>query len=249
MKLTRSVAAATSPKRLIILMLCWLSLLASHPAPAQQVLLQTNVATDTIPPRTGPNRPWFGHVYLGYAPAVGPSALGVKYGPGSAETLVGGRLKRRLTGGLALCADLRYGYLRYQLDPDARHPAPFRTDPEADQHLAYHQAQGELSLRLNPGRRRGNVLGRYLDVLAYGGYALGTTYAAEQPAPGGGRQEVAVHQPPYLTRWLGGVGLRVGSNSLALVGRYRLSDALRSPAPLALPELPRFTVGFELSWL
>ncbi|NML64200.1 hypothetical protein HHL22_03180 [Hymenobacter sp. RP-2-7] len=247
MKLTRSFTAAAGPRGLMLIMVYWLSCLGTRPAQAQQVLLQTNVATDTIAPRTGPNRPWFGHVYLGYAPAVGASALGVKYGFGSAETLVGGRLKRRLTGGLALCADLRYGYLRYQLNPDANHPAPFRTDPEADQHLAYHQAQGELSLRLNPERRRGNVLGRYLDVLAYGGYALGTTYAAEQPAPGGGQQEVVVHQPPYLARWLGGVGVRVGSNSLALVGRYRLNDALRSPAFPAEP--PRFTVGVELSWL
>jgi hypothetical protein len=103
-------------------------------------------------------------------------------------------------------------------------------------------------LRLNPVRRRGNVVGRYLDLLAYGGYALGTTYAAEQPAPGGGQQEVVVHQPPYLARWLGGVGVRVGSNSLALVGRYRLSDALRSPAQPGLSEPPRFTVGFELGW-
>jgi len=229
-------------------LLCWLGLGAAHSARAQQVLLQTNVATDTLAPRTGPNRPWFGHVYLGYAPAVGSSALGVQYGPSSAETLVGGRLKRRLTGGLALCADLRYGYLRYQLDADASHPAPFRTDPDADQHLAYHQAQGELSVRLNPQRRRGNVVGRYLDLLAYGGYALGTTYAAEQPAPGGGRQELVVHQPPYLARWLGGVGVRVGSNSLALVGRYRLSSALRGSAFAALPEPPRFMVGFELGW-
>lgn len=243
MKLTRSIAAASGCKWLIVVVICWLG---GHSVRAQQVLLQTNVATDTLPPRTGPNRPWFGHVYLGYAPAVGANGLGVNYGLSSAETLVGGRLKRRLTGGLALCADLRYAYLRYQLDPDAQHPAPFRTDPAADQHLAYHQAQGELGLRLNPGRRRGNVVGRYLDLLAYGGYALGTTYAAEQPAPGGGRQELVVHQPPYLARWLGGVGLRVGSNSLALVGRYRLSDALRGSAPSAEP--PRFTVGFELGW-
>lgn len=214
-------------------------------ARAQQVLLQTNVAADTIPPRTGPNRAWFGHAYLGYAVAVGPSSLGLDYGPGSAETMLGGRLKRRLSGGLALCADLRYAYLRYNLDAEADRPAPFLRNPDADQHLAYHQLQGEFSLRLNPGRRRGNVVGRYVDLLAYGGPALGTTYSADLPAPGGGRSELVAHQPPYMAGWLGGVGLRVGSNSLALVGRYRLSEALTQPG---LPEPPRLTVGFEVGW-
>ena len=120
------------------------------------------------------------------------------------------------------------------------------TDPDIDQHLAYHQLQGEFSVRLNVNRRRGNVVGRYLDLLAYGGRALGTTYASHMPAPGGGQREVTDHQPPYLSRWLGGVGLRLGSSSLALVGRYRLSNALDGNG---LPQPPRAIVGIEVGWL
>lgn len=241
MKFTQSNFIVKPGKILVLTALWGLGLTTAR---AQQVLLQTNVATDTLAPRTGPNRPWFGHVYAGYGFAAGGSALGVKYGFGSTETTLGGRLKRRLNGSLALCADLRYGYLRYQLNPDQPHGQPFLNDPEADQHLSYHQAQTELSARLNLGRR-GNVVGRYLDLLAYGGYAFGTTNAAELPAPGGGNREIVNHAPPYLARWLGGVGLRLGSNSLALVGRYRLSNALRGPG---LPETPRATVGIEIGW-
>lgn len=245
MRTTRSILADNWHKAFIIWALCALGTLGSlAPARAQQVLLQTNVATDTLAPRTGPNRPWFGHTYVGYGLAAGRSALGVKYGFGSSETLVGGRLKRRLTGNLALCADLRYAFLRYQLDPDQAHPAPFLSDPEAHQHLSYHQIQSELSLRLNVGRR-GNVVGRYADLLAYGGWAFSASNAAELPAPGGGQRELVEYAPPYLARWLGGVGLRLGSNSLALVGRYRLSNALRGPG---LPEPPRVTVGLEIGW-
>ncbi|MDJ0366012.1 hypothetical protein QMK33_12685 [Hymenobacter sp. H14-R3] len=222
-----------------------LALLAAAPAArAQQVLLQTDVANDTLPARTGPNRRYFGHLYAGYGLAVGPSALGVKYGFSSSEFQVGGRLKRRLGGLLALNADLRYAYLRYDLNNELARPAPLGAGYDS-QLLSYHQLQGEASLRLTPGRRRGNTVGRYLDLLAYGGRALATNYATQGPAPGGGRLEVVAHEPPYLARWLGGVGARVGSNSVALVGRYRLSNALKNSG---LPEPPRLVLGLEIGW-
>ena len=222
-----------------------LVVLAAGPAArAQQVLLQTDVAHDTLPARTGPNRRYFGHLYAGYALAVGPSALGMKYGLSSSEFQLGGRLKRRVGGFLALNADLRYAYLRYGLAPAVARPALFGSGFDS-QLFSYHQVQGEVSLRFNPGRRRGNTVGRYLDLLAYGGRALATTYATQGPAPGGGQLEKVAHEPPYLARWLAGVGVRVGSNSLALVGRYRISNALMSNG---LPEPPRLVLGIEVGW-
>ena len=217
-------------------------------AQAQQVLLQTDVANDTLPARTGPNRRYFGHLYLGYGLALGPDELGVKSGLGSSEFQAGGRLKRRLGQYLAFNADLRYAYLRYTLAPDGGpRPGPFALAHDAET-LSYHQLQGETSLRLNLGRRRGNVVGRYLDLLAYGGPALAAIHATDDPLASGGRAEVIEHQPSYLARWQGGVGARLGSNSLALVGRYRLSRVLRGAGPAPLPEPPRLVLGLEISW-
>ena len=216
-------------------------------AHAQQVLLQQDVAADTVPARTGPNRRYFGHLYAGYGLALGTNELGVRHNFNSYELQVGGRLKHRLGPYLALNADLRYAYLRYTLAPDQLRPAPFdgRHDLET---LGYHQLQGEASLRFNVGRRRGNVVGRYLDLLAYGGPALATNHATEDASPSGGRLEIIDHQPSYLARWQGGVGARLGSNSLALVGRYRLSEALRPVGAGPLPEPPRWLVGIEIGW-
>ena len=223
-----------------------LLLLAAAPAArAQQVLLQTNVATDTLPPRTGPNRRYFGHLYVGYALAAGPSALGVRRGFSSSEVQLGGRLKQRLGPYFAFNTDLRYAYLRYGLVPDAPRPLPFGAGFDS-QNIGFHQVQGEASLRLNPGRRRGNTVGRYLDLLGYGGWAFSTNYTTRGPSGSGGALEVVAHQPDYLARWQGGVGLRVGSGALALVGRYRLSALLPSPA---LPEPPRLLLGLEIGWL
>jgi len=225
-------------------------LVAAPAARAQQVLLQTDVAADTLPPRTGPNRRYFGHLYGSYGLAAGASPLGVRYGFPSSEVQLGGRLKRRLGPYLAFNADLRYAYLRYSLTPDAMRPAPFNSGPGYgfsfdNQTISYHQLQGEASLRLSPSRRRGNTVGRYLDLLAYGGRSLAANYTASGPLASGGRREIVEHRPAYLARWQGGVGLRLGSNSVALVGRYRLSELLPG---IGLPEPPRWVLGLEVSW-
>ncbi len=225
--------------------------LAAPAAHAQQVLLQTDVARDTLRPRTGPNRRYFGHLYASYGLALGGSGAGLplRYGFGSAETQVGGRLKWRLADHLALTTDLRYAYLRYALAQDAgSKAAPFtaRHDTET---LTYHQLQGELGLRLNAGfKPRGNVVGTYLDLLAYGGPALAANHTTIDKDTGQGELEATRHAPPYMQRWLGGVGLRLGSGSLALVGRYRLSQALRPTETLRPPEPARWVVGVEIGW-
>jgi hypothetical protein len=220
-------------------------------AQAQQVLLHTDVARDTLRPRTGPNRRYFGHFYLGYGLAVGGSSAGlpIRYGVGSTEVQLGGRLKRRLANNLALTADLRYAYLRYALAQDAGPKAPPFGPLHGTETLTYHQLQGELGLRLNAGfRPRGNVMGTYLDLLAYGGGAVGANHTTIDETTTQGRLEMTRHQPPYMQRWLGGVGLRLGSGPLALVGRYRLSESLRSVEGSPPLQPPRWVVGLEIGW-
>ena len=225
--------------------------LAGPAAHAQQVLLQTDVARDTLRPRTGPNRRYFGHFYVGYGLVLGGSGAGLplRYGVSSSEIQLGGRLKWRLTDHLALTTDLRYAYLRYALaQDDGPKVAPFSGLHDSES-VTYHQLQGELGLRLNAGLRpRGNVVGTYLDLLAYGGPALAANHTTIDQDTPQGRLEVTRHEPPYLGRWLGGVGVRLGSGSLALVGRYRLSDALRPANGLVLPEPARWVVGVEIGW-
>ena len=220
-------------------------------ARAQQVLLHSEVARDTLTPRTGPNRRYFGHFYLGYGLVAGGSSTGLplRYGVGSTEVQLGGRLKRRFTNNLALTADLRYANLRYALAQDAGPKAPPFTPLHDAETLTYHQLQGELGLRLNTGfHPRGNVMGTYLDLLAYGGPALGANHTTSDETTTEGRLEVTRHAPPYMQRWLGGVGVRLGSGPLALVGRYRLSEALRPVEGTAPLRPPRWVLGLEIGW-
>lgn len=215
-------------------------------AQAQQVLVHANVADDTVKTSFGPNRRYFGHVYVGYglvAGAAGPGAA-VHTGLNSAEVRAGGRLKYRLNQALALNLDLGYAYLRYDLEQNGQKliPAPIQHRSEG---FGLHQIYSEASLRLNVGRR-GNAVGSYLDLLAGGGWVAATNHTTEDdPAPGVRSVETTEHGLPYLRHWTGGVGARLGFDRYALTARYRRSSAFTAEYA-AWPELPRWLLGIEI---
>ena len=215
-------------------------------ARAQQVLVQANVADDTVKTSVGPNRRYFGHFYLSYGLVAGPSGPGaaLRYGARSSELRGGGRLKFRLSQAFALNFDLGYAYQRYDLAQQAGKilPSPVLHRQEA---LGLHQLYAETSLRLNAGRR-GNAVGRYVDLLATGGWvALSSHSTEDDPGPGIGAVETTESGLPYVRRWTGAVGARLGIDRYAVVGRYRLSSTF-GPGYAAWPELPPWVLGLEI---
>ena len=223
-------------------------LLLPGAARAQQVLLRADVADDTLTNLTGPNRRYFGHLYAGAGLVAGGSAPGapLRYGFSSTEIQLGGRLKRRFTQAVAVVADARYAYLRYGFDQTTAKTFP-SGGPHQAERLGLHQLQAEAGLRLNAGRR-GNTVGSYLDVLAWGGWVASTAHTtADGPVPGGPTATSTTETGlPYLRRWAGGAGARLGFDRYALVARRRLSGALRPGAAPAATDLPPWVLGIEI---
>lgn len=214
---------------------------------AQRVLLHSNTSQDTLRDAYGPNRAFFRHVFLSYAPVVG-QVVGAKLHPfRSAEFSLGVRQKYRLSQAAALGFDLRYTRLNYSLRQTAD-----KVLPNAAQHyseaLALHQAVLEPYLRFNFGRR-GNVVGHYLDLTGWGGWVAGTVHSYEDRPGAVGASRTVVHERGlnYLRRWPAGVGARVGSNRYAALVRYRLTNSF-TDAAANYPELPRWTAGLELGF-
>ncbi|WP_310396063.1 hypothetical protein [Hymenobacter sp.] len=215
-------------------------------ARAQQVLVQANVADDTVKTTFGPNRRYFGHLHFGFGLVAGPAGRGaaLRSGVSSAELRGGGRLKVRLSQALACNLDLSYAFLRYDLAQNGQKTVPSSALHRRES-LGLHQVCSEASFRLNAGRR-GNAVGRYLDLLAGGGWVAATRHTTEDdPAPGIGSVGTTERGLPYLRRWTGGVGARLGIDRYALTARYRLSSAF-GPGYAAWPELPRVVVGVEV---
>ncbi|OUJ74503.1 hypothetical protein [Hymenobacter crusticola] len=236
-------------KWLLLSGLAILPLLGAPMAQAQRVLLQADVAQDTLPTSSGPNRTYFSHLYLGYAAAVGRAS-----GPGvdlqfgrSGELQVGWRNKLRLHQALALGLDLRYARLGYYLKQNDQKTVPTATRYERE-HITLSQLQGEAFVRLSAGRR-GNAIGRYVDLLGWGGWVMGSShYYLEAATATAKKRQVTERGLRYVQRWPYGVGLRLGSGRYAVTGRYRLSSTFAGAAQSRYPELPRWTVGLELGW-
>ena len=215
------------------------------PARAQQVLVQGNVADDTLKTTFGPNRRYFGHFFVGYALVAGPAepGAGLRYGPASWELRAGGRLKRRLSQAVALNLDLGYAYLRYSLAQTSQKTVPV-SQLHRSESFDLHQVASELSVRLNAGRR-GNNVGSYLDLLAGGSWVAATAHRTEDdPAPGVGSVETIEHGLPYLSPWTADLGARLGLDRYAFTARYRVTSAFRPATSWA--ELPRWRLGLEI---
>ena len=223
-----------------------LLLTAAPAARAQRVLVQATVANDTLRNAFGPNRRWFGHFYVGYGLVAGPAGTGaaVHYGLPSAELQVGSRLKRRCSQTLALTFDWRYAYRRYALVQNAQKTVPTPAQHRSES-LGLHQLQPEIGLRLNTGRR-GNVVGHYLDLLAWGSWAFATNHATEaDPLPGAKTLDTTETGLAYLPTFGAGTGARLGVDRYALTARYRLTPAWAADYA-AWPDLPRWTLGLEI---
>ncbi|WP_460503844.1 hypothetical protein, partial [Hymenobacter agri] len=83
-------------------------------------------------------------------------------------------------------------------------------------------------------------------LLAGGSWAASTRHTTEDaPAPGIGSVETTEYGLPYLRRFAGSTGVRLGFDRYALTARYRLSPAFASGSA-AWPELPRWVVGVEV---
>ncbi|MCB2410114.1 PorT family protein [Hymenobacter lucidus] len=232
------------------LLVALLLLLGTRQAAAQRILLQENLAQDTAQSHFGPNRAYYNHFYVGYGLVAGTSAgpgAELRYGS-SGEIVVGLRNKLRVSQTLSFGLDLRYARVAYYLAQE-----PGKVVPDATLHsreyLAVPQAQAELFGQLNFGRR-GNVIGRYLDLGGWGGWVLSTAHHYEdEQYPNAKRLSVTEHGLDYMRRWSYGVGARVGSSRYAVTGRYRFSDVFTGPYAARYPELPRWLIGVELGWL
>lgn len=225
-----------------------LGLAAGPAAQAQRVLFRADPATDSMQVSYGPNRRFYQHLFLGYAPVVGrPAGSGaeLRYFK-SAEPFIGVRSKFRLTNTASVGFDVRYARLAYALAQNSQKLLPNATLRQQES-IVLSQVQLEPFVRLGFGRR-GNVIGRYLDLSGWGGWVMATSHRTEdEPGTGGSARTVVVeHGLNYVRRWPFGVATRLGSGRYVLTARYRLSDTFTAGANPAYVELPRWLVGLEL---
>jgi hypothetical protein len=98
-------------------------------------------------------------------------------------------------------------------------------------------------LRINVGRR-GNYIGNYLDLGAYGDWNFQKKHKTTNTNSDNEKVKVSTSKLKYVEDFSYGFLTRVGIGRYALKARYRISDIFKST--YEMPELPRLIVGFEV---
>lgn len=226
-------------KRIITLIL----LLISLGAFSQDILLQQNVKADTVRPTRGPNLRNYVHGYVGLGFPVYTNEDVNYTKPGASSTFdFGIRYKRKITGFLAVGLDLGVFATAYKLKQDQPKTVPdtILNDKEKFQ---INSTVSSAYVRINVGRR-GNYIGNFLDLGAYGGWNMVKKHKTINKNEAGEKVKVLTSKLKYVENFSYGILARVGSSRYALTARYRLSDIFASS--YAMPELPRLTVGVEV---
>ena len=211
---------------------------------AQENILEMNPAVDTIEPIKGPNRKHFVHPFLSFGLSVDAGETGAHVNqPRIDQFSFGFRYKRRVAEHFAWGWDLAYNVNDFALKQNL-----VKTTPDSflydSQRMIFYNLQGGLYIRLNMGRR-GNSLGKYIDLATYGDAVFAHTVYTKYHLMDNSVVRSRRSGLGYFQRLNYGTQVRLGYKHLILYCQYRLSDLFYKPENFA--ELPRITAGIQFS--
>lgn len=226
-----------------------LLLMANGMINAQTILLEQEPGKDTIPETYGQNLKNFSHFYygLGFIAGAGDNnGLKINYFM-SNELTLGLRYKRKVNNFYALGADINCSIQNYNINQNS-----LKTFPNAILHDKEKLLTRELGLefynRFNFGKR-GNYIGNFIDLAAYGQWDFFPTYVTIDNYKSGNaalaKKTKQIHSSlTYTNPFNYGLTARIGFNKYVFYGSYRLSNIFKDSSQF--PELPGIIIGIQL---
>ncbi len=228
---------------LLLLFSCFLLLQVK----AQEVLLHEEVTADTITPTMGPNYKHFLHSFIGYGAILGGTEGGqtaIRYG-NSGDVLLGLRYKYRVSNFFSFGTDGYYHAAVYSISQKAGKTFP-DTILNDKERLTFHNLSIAPYLRFNLERKRGNRVGNFIDIGAYGEWTLRLTQFTKNKLPDGRIVRTNTNGLDYFNSFNYGAMARLGFNRWIFFASWRFSNLFK--ASKNLPELPRLTVGVQVGF-
>jgi hypothetical protein len=231
-------------KKLIFLILV---LITSGYCSSQSVLLEKDVKSDSILPKFGKNYKSYYHLFLGFGTATGlPDSTGsnIKYGL-SNNIVVGFRYKLRVCNLYSLGFEIAYNNYGFNLKQDSSKVLPNKLLHDKEM-LNFNNLGLGIYNRFNLGKR-GNRIGNYIDIGAYGDWICSVKHFMKDEQSNGNIIKTTISHLNYYETFMYGVSASIGFNWFALTAKYRISDVFVKS--YNYPELPRLTVGIQLGLL
>jgi hypothetical protein len=209
---------------------------------AQEYVVTEDNAIDSTIEKRGPNRKHYRHSYMNFGFSLDAGEAGAKVQrPRLDQFVFGVRYKRRIAEHFAIGYDINYTVNDYRLVQEEGKLLPDTLQNKRER-MIFNIFEGGLYMRLNVGKR-GNQLGKYIDLGAYGSATVAHTHFTVNKLSDGTTVRARRNGLDYFQRFNYGLNARLGINKLVLFGKYRLSDLFY--ADKNLPELPRIMAGLE----
>ena len=110
----------------------------------------------------------------------------------------------------------------------------------------YHQVKSALAFQFNFKPKRGNQLGKYLDLGVYGSYNYSRRFMYRLDIVDVAKNaKVTMKKLAYMNPIEYGFSIRLGNGRSCIYSRYRLSDIFNENTNFVSLELPRLTMGLE----
>jgi len=221
---------------------------------SQTVLLHEDVSKlDFKMPSGGPNYKHFHQLYLNYLFIIPMNdAMEVETEGGKSGIFtVGWRYKRKLSEWFSLGTGLSYANSQYSIKQTNDKEIPNDILHKKEK-LKYNNINSEFYIRFNFGKR-GNIIGKFIDLGAYGGYSVTVKHfymdeADKNSPPYAGKIKVNERDLNYVNHLNYGLQFRMGINRWVITANYRLSDLLDDDYKANIGDyyFPRLAVGLEV---
>ncbi len=211
---------------------------------AQTVILSKSVS-DTAESNFGPNKKHFLHFYLGYGFVAGKNMSGseINYGRSGGFTY-GIRYKMKISGLSSFGFDIGYKGANYSLSQTAGKVFPDGTQHKSET-LSCPSLELALYNRINFDIKRGNYMGKFLDIgIAYNRY-FWITHVTNDDLPNGTEVEVTTTKLKYVEYNNYTVFARLGINKYIFTAGYRLMPLFKNAV---YNEFPPFIIGMQLGF-
>jgi hypothetical protein len=204
-------------------------------------------------PTKGPNFRHFSHMLIGINFII-PEGKGfeVKTIPGASTSFkVGWRYKFKITNWLATGTGVNYTNDIFDIKQVVNKIIPNEIQHSREK-LKFNHAGTEFYLRFNFGKR-GNIIGRFVDLGGYANWAFKVKHLCIDKAEGqaqyrAGSQRITFQDLDYIEKFNYGLITRIGLNRYVLSANYRLSELFNNSFRAEVGEyfLPKLSIGLEV---
>lgn len=249
----------TSFLRIITGMLCLA--LALSDSSAQRVIFKRDVEEQirrVYQDSTGPNGNYFAHSFIGLGmivPVNTSDSTAITENGRSNQFYAGFREKIKFNKTFALTIDLLYVHQKFNIRQDEQINIFSPGKINDVQKFNTNSIGLGGGLRINYGKR-GNVMGRYIEVGGDIGYVFANrlfTRNRVDAATNNGAEKIKLsyNNLDYVRPLMYSANLRAGFNHFVFFARYRVNDQFKRSDhfyPIGtLPELPRICIGLEIA--